>query len=70
VGIVFLGLIPISGQNWGIMLYVAYNQGALFFRDSLWYILSPILAIALFQLSLVSLATALEDIFNPRLRSA
>ena len=29
-----------------------------------------ILAIALFQLSLVSLASALEDIFNPRLRSA
>ena len=33
-------------------------------------VLSPILAIALFQLSLVSLASALEDIFNPRLRSA
>ena len=47
----------------------AYVRGALFFRDSLWYILSPILAIALFQLSLVWLASALEDIFNPRLRS-
>ena len=68
-GLVFLGLVPISGQNWGIMLYVAQVQGALFFRDSLWYILSPILAISLFQFSLVSLARGLEEIFNPRLRS-
>lgn len=50
------------------MLYLAQTQGAIFFRDSFWYILSPILAIALFQLSLVSLVSALEDIFNPRLR--
>jgi peptide/nickel transport system permease protein len=69
-GIIFLGLVPLSGQNWGIMLYFADQQGALFFRDSFWYILSPILAIALFQLSLVSFASALEDIFNPRLRSS
>ena len=67
--IIFLGLVPLSGQNWAIMLYFAYNQGALFFRDSFWYIFSPILAIALFQLSLVALAMGLEDVFNPRLRS-
>jgi len=67
--IVFLGLVPISGQSWAIMLYFAQAQGAIFFRDSFWYILSPILAIALFQLSLVFLVSALEDIFNPRLRS-
>jgi len=68
-GIVFLGLVPISGQSWAIMLYFAQAQGAIFFRDSFWYILSPILAIALFQLSLVFLVSALEDIFNPRLRN-
>ena len=70
VGIVILGLLPLTGQNWGIMLYFAQSQGALFFRDSFWYIFSPIAAIALFQLSLVALASALEDIFNPRLRTA
>ncbi|MGH2471001.1 MAG: ABC transporter permease [Candidatus Limnocylindria bacterium] len=70
VGIILLGLVPLSGSNWGIMLYFAQGQGALFFRDSIWYILSPILAIALVQLSLTSFATALEDIFNPRLRGA
>ena len=70
VGLIILGLVPLSGENWAIMLYFARDQGALYFRDSLWYILSPILAIVLFQLSLVSLASALEDIFNPRLRVA
>lgn len=66
-GIFLLGLLPLTGDNWGIMLNFAITQGAMFFRDSFMYVLSPILAIALFQLSLVSLATGLEDIFNPRL---
>ena len=69
VGLIVLGLVPLSGQNWGIMLYFAQSQGALYFSDSFWYIFSPILAIALFQLSLVALAAGLEDVFNPRLRA-
>jgi peptide/nickel transport system permease protein len=52
------------------MLNYAYTRGAIFFSDSVWYILSPIVAIALFQLCLVWLASALEDLFNPRLRGA
>ena len=70
VGLIILGLVPLSGTNWGIMLYFAQSQGALYFRDSFWYILSPILVISIFQLSLVALAAGLEDVFNPRLRSA
>ncbi len=69
VGLIVLGLVPLSGANWGVMLYLAQSQGALYFSDSFWYILSPILAISLFQLSLVALATGLEDVFNPRLRA-
>jgi peptide/nickel transport system permease protein len=70
VGLIVLGLVPLSGSNWGIMLYFAQSQGALYFSDSFWYILSPILAISLFQLSLVALASGLEDVFNPRLRAS
>lgn len=69
VGLIILGLVPLSGSNWGIMLYFAQSQGALYFRDSFWYILSPILVISIFQLSLVALAAGLEDVFNPRLRA-
>ena len=70
VGLIVLGLVPLSGSNWGIMLYFAQSQGALYYADSLWYILSPILAISLFQLSLVALASGLEEVFDPRLRMA
>lgn len=69
VGLIVLGLIPLSGANWGVMLQLALSQGAIYFADSFWYIFSPILAIALFQLSLVALASGLEDVFNPRLRA-
>jgi peptide/nickel transport system permease protein len=70
VGLIVLGLVPLSGANWGVMLQLALSQGAIYFSDSFWYILSPILAIALFQLSLVALASGLEDVFNPRLRAS
>ena len=69
-GLLLLGLLPLSGNNWGLMLNFATVRGAIYFRDSLWYILSPILAIVLFQLSLVWLAAALDDLFNPRLRGS
>lgn len=68
VALLLLGLVPLSGHNWGLMLNYAYTRGAIFFQDSIWYIASPIIAIVLFQLSLVWLASALEDLFNPRLR--
>ena len=69
VGLVFLGLVPFSGKNWGVMLSLAWTRGAIFYQNSLWYIMSPVAAIALFQLSLVSLTRLLEEIFNPRLRT-
>lgn len=69
VGLIVLGLVPLSGANWGVMLQLSLQQGAIYFANSFWYIMSPILAIALFQLSLVALASGLEDVFNPRLRA-
>lgn len=64
----FLGLVPLGGDNWGLMINLAYTRGALFNAKSVWYILSPIAAISLLQLSLVMITRTLEDVFNPRLR--
>ncbi len=64
----FLGLVPLSGDNWGLMIQQAYTKGALFFKDSLLYILAPIVMISVLQLSLVMISRSLEDVFNPRLR--
>lgn len=67
-GLIFLGLVPLSGNNWGAMIYLAWNRGAVFDPSSMWYMLGPVLAIALFQLTLVFMSRSLEEVFNPRLR--
>jgi peptide/nickel transport system permease protein len=69
VGLVLLGLVPISGSNWGVMINLAWVRGAIFFEDSVWYIMSPVIAVVLFQLSVVTMGRSLELIFNPRLRT-
>ena len=51
------------------MLRFAYTRGAIFARDSIWYIMAPVLAISFFQLSLVALERGVAEVFNPRLRS-
>jgi peptide/nickel transport system permease protein len=68
VGLVFLGLVPLS-RNWGVMINLAWTQGAIFYRGSIYFIMAPVAAIALFQLSIVWMSRSLEEIFNPRLRA-
>jgi peptide/nickel transport system permease protein len=70
VALIVLGLVPFTGNNWAKMLYFANTQGAFYFKDAFWFVFSPILAIVLLQLSLVLFVNALEDIFNPRLRTS
>jgi peptide/nickel transport system permease protein len=69
-GLAFLGLISFSNNNsWGVTIQLAWTKGAIFFHDSFFYIMAPVLAIALFQLALVSFTRSLEEVFNPRLRT-
>jgi peptide/nickel transport system permease protein len=70
VALVFFGLVPLSGNNWGVMLQLAWARGAIFFKGALAYILAPVVAISLLQLGLVMMARSMEEIFNPRLRGA
>jgi peptide/nickel transport system permease protein len=69
-GFVFLGLVPIQSVNWSVMTQLAWVRGAIFFQDSVWYIMAPIMAIALLQLALITMTRSLELIFNPRLRAS
>ncbi len=68
VGLVFIGFVPFESQNWGVLINLAWTRGAIFFKDSIYYILAPIIAISGFQLSAIMFSRALEEIFNPRLR--
>lgn len=69
-GLVFLGIVPYSSANWGVMITAAQLRGVLFNPQAMWSILAPIGAIVLFQLALVSFARSLDQVFNPRLRTS
>lgn len=68
VGLYVLGLAPMSGDNWGIMINDAWISGSMFSPSSMLYILSPVAMIVLMQLGLILLSRSLEEILNPRLR--
>jgi peptide/nickel transport system permease protein len=70
VGLIFLGMVPINDYTWGVMLYFGRSRGTLFSPDSASMVLSPVLAIALFQVSMVLFARSLEAMFDPRLRTS
>jgi peptide/nickel transport system permease protein len=69
-GLVFLGIVPYSSANWGVMISAAERRGVLFNPQAAWSILAPIAAIIIFQLALVSFARSLDEVFNPRLRTS
>ncbi len=70
VGLYFLGILPVDPTNWGMMLNIAYNAAGGFLEPSLYYILlAPLLAIILLQEGFILSSHAMEEIFNPRLRT-
>jgi peptide/nickel transport system permease protein len=69
VGLFFLGVVSYTNSNWGVMLYIAvFQAGALTSTHALSYLLSPLICILLITISLVTLANAVDEFFNPRLR--
>ncbi len=68
VGLVFLGMVPVQEPDWAVMIYIGRTRQVIFNVRAASMLLSPIVAIALFQLSLVLFTRSLEEIFNPRLR--
>lgn len=67
-GLYLLGLAPMSGTNWGIMINQGWIKAVFYNTDSMSYILSPLAVISLLQLSSIWLVRSLEEIINPRLR--
>jgi peptide/nickel transport system permease protein len=68
VALFLLGVAPMSGTNWGTMIYLAMGQGALFTTKSMLYLFSPMVAIVILQVALVFFTRVLDAVFNPRLR--
>ena len=68
-GLFFLGLLPYSTNNWGVMLYNAFYQaGVMYTRQAVLYLLAPLIAILLVTLGVVLVLDAADELLNPRLR--
>lgn len=68
IGLVYLGFVPFEESNWGVMLNRAWTFGAIFNRNSIFFIMGPVIAIAIFQTALIMLNKSLDELFDPRLR--
>ncbi|HEX3963581.1 MAG TPA: ABC transporter permease [Trebonia sp.] len=69
VGLFFLGVVPVSTNNWGVMLNTAvFSAGALTSSQALTYLLAPLVCILLLTLGITLVLDAVDEWFNPRLR--
>lgn len=70
VGLYFLGILPISHLNWGVVLQHAYERsGALYSLEAAHWLLVPAITITGLTIAFVMLAQAFDLVFNPRVRA-
>lgn len=68
-GLFFLGVLPATVSNWGVMLNLAvFSAGAIGSAQAATYLLAPLVAILLLTLGIVLVLDAVDEFFNPRLR--
>ena len=69
VGLMVLGLAPFSSTHWGMMLNLAMGStAALYGSSAIYYFLTPVIGIMLFQIGCLFFASGMDEAFNPRLR--
>jgi len=70
VNLMVLGLVPINGTHWGMMLQMAIAQTSILYGglQPIVNFMTPIMGILLFQLGCYLFAMGLDEAMNPRLR--
>lgn len=70
VGLYFLGVLPFTNLNWGVVLNMAYQtSGALYSLKAAHWLLVPLITITGLTFAFTMLAQALDQVFNPRVRA-
>jgi peptide/nickel transport system permease protein len=70
VALFYLGVLPVSFPNWGLMLSRAYGTGgAIYSFEYAYWIIFAMLAIVLLSFGLVLFSQGTERLFNPRIRA-
>lgn len=70
VNLMVLGLVPINGTHWGMILQMAIAQTSLLYGgiQPIVNFMTPVMGILLFQLGCYLFAMGLDEAMNPRLR--
>jgi len=69
VGLYFLGVLPFTTQNWGVMINLAFNRGALATLNGIHWLVVPIIAINLLAFGVTLFSQGMDRLFNPRVRA-
>lgn len=70
VGLYFLGILPFTTLNWGVMMNLAYEgTGALYSLDSAHALIMPMAAIIILSYGLILISQGTDRLFNPRVRA-
>lgn len=69
IALYFIGVLSISGSNWGVMLNQAYNNSDLTDLSELHWLLVPICMIVLLTLGIILTAQAADSLFAVKLRA-
>lgn len=70
VGLYFLGILPFTTQNWGVVLNFAYQEsGAMYNPRARHWLLVPLATLVLLNIALTMLAQSFDQVFNPRVRA-
>ncbi|MFB6152289.1 MAG: ABC transporter permease [Haloarculaceae archaeon] len=69
VGLYFLGVLPYTSLNWGVLLQLSFESGAATTPRIFHTILWPLLTIVLFSWSLIMISQGLDRVVNVRIRA-
>jgi peptide/nickel transport system permease protein len=69
VALYFLGILPFTSQNWGVIMNLAFNQANLSNLDQIHWLLMPMIEIGLMACGLILFSQGLDRVFNVRLRA-
>ena len=70
VGLYFLGILPFTSSNWGVMMNEAYKtEGVISNLDRIHWLLMPMIMITLLSMALILISQGMDRLFNPRIRA-
>lgn len=69
VALYFLGVLPFTTYNWGVLMNLAYQANALTRPELLPWLIFPMLTIIIISFAFVLLSQAMDAIFNVRLQA-